>query len=171
MKQDTKALTAQAAAGTIAPISLAMWSRAVVIAGLIVALLLPFVVKNFLIFQLTLALIYAVAILGLNLLTGFNGQFSLGHSAFYGIGAYTAAILMDRADVAYYWTLPAAGGVCFPVRFLFCLPGSRLPGIYLGPPTSPPPSPLPPPPRSPPLEPCTRPHPRTPFSHPHTPFS
>ncbi len=131
MKQDTKALTAQATAGTIAPISLAMWSRAVVIAGLIVALLLPFVVKNFLIFQLTLALIYAVAILGLNLLTGFNGQFSLGHSAFYGIGAYTAAILMDRADVAYYWTLPAAGGICFVVGFLFGLPALRLHGIYL----------------------------------------
>src|SRR5260370_20453208 len=128
MKQDTKALTAQAAAGTIAPISLAMWSRAVVIAGLIVALLLPFVVKNFLIFQLTLALIYAVAILGLNLLTGFNGQFSLGHSAFYGIGAYTAAILMDRADVAYYWTLPAAGGICFVLGVLFGLPAVRLPG-------------------------------------------
>src|SRR5258708_13708316 len=118
MKQDTKALTAQATAGTIAPISLAMWSRAVVIAGLIVALLLPFVLKNFLIFQLTLALIYAVAILGLTLLTGFNGQFSLGHSAFYGIGAYTAALLMDHADLAHYWTLPASGAVCSLCVFL-----------------------------------------------------
>jgi branched-chain amino acid transport system permease protein len=131
MKQDTKALTAQATAGSIADISLTMWGRAIAVAGLIVALLLPFVVKNFLIFQLTLALIYAVAILGLNLLTGFNGQFSLGHSAFYGIGAYTAAILMDRADVAYYWTLPAAGAVCFVVGFLFGLPALRLHGIYL----------------------------------------
>jgi len=131
MKQDTKALTAQATAGPIADISLTMLSRAVAIGGLIVALLLPFVVKNFLVFQLTLALIYAVAILGLNLLTGFNGQFSLGHSAFYGIGAYTAAILMDRADIAYYWTLPAAGAVCFVVGFLFGLPALRLHGIYL----------------------------------------
>jgi branched-chain amino acid transport system permease protein len=121
MKQDTKAFT----------ISLTMWSRAIAIIGFIVALLLPFVVKNFLVFQLTLALIYALAILGLNLLTGFNGQFSLGHSAFYGIGAYTAAILMDRADVAYYWTLPAAGAVCFSVGFLFGLPALRLHSIYL----------------------------------------
>jgi branched-chain amino acid transport system permease protein len=131
MKQDTKALTAQAAPGAVAHISLAMWSRAIAIVGLIVALLLPFVVKNFLVFQLTLALIYALAILGLNLLTGFNGQFSLGHSAFYGIGAYTAAILIDRADVAYYLTLPAAGAVCFVVGFLFGLPALRLHGIYL----------------------------------------
>jgi branched-chain amino acid transport system permease protein len=76
-------------------------------------------------------LIYALAILGLNLLTGFNGQFSLGHSAFYGIGAYTAAILIDQADVAYYWTLPAAGAVCFTVGFLFGLPALRLHSIYL----------------------------------------
>ncbi len=131
MNHDTKALTAQAAPGALAHISLTTWRRGVVIVGFIVALLLPFAVKNFLVFQLTLALIYAVAILGLNLLTGFNGQFSLGHSAFYGIGAYTAAILMDRADVAYYWTLPAAGAVCFVVGFLFGLPALRLHGIYL----------------------------------------
>ena len=131
MKQDTSALAKQATPGTIARIPLTTWSRAIVIAGLVVALLPPFVAKNFVVFQLTLALIYAVAILGLNLLTGFNGQFSLGHSAFYGIGAYTAAILMDRADVAYYWTLPAAGAVCFVVGFLFGLPALRLHGIYL----------------------------------------
>lgn len=131
MRQDAKTISVQATAATIADISLATWGRAAAIAGLIGVLLLPFVVKSFLIFQLTLALIYAVAILGLNLLTGFNGQFSLGHSAFYGIGAYTAAILMDRADVAYYWTLPAAGTVCFVVGFLFGLPALRLQGIYL----------------------------------------
>jgi branched-chain amino acid transport system permease protein len=131
MKQDTKAFIAQAAPGAIAHISLTTWSRAITIVGFIVALLLPFVAKNFLVFQLTLALIYALAILGLNLLTGFNGQFSLGHSAFYGIGAYTAAILIDQADVAYYWTLPAAGAVCFTVGFLFGLPALRLHSIYL----------------------------------------
>ena len=64
--------------------------------------------KNFFIFQLTLAMIYAIAILGLNLLTGFNGQFSLGHSAFYAIGAYTAAILMEQ--LGHQLCLDAAGG-------------------------------------------------------------
>jgi len=100
-------------------------------AAIVVALVVPFVVKNFVIFQLTLVMVYGLAILGLNLLTGFNGQFSLGHSAFYGIGAYTAAILMDQTDVAYYWTLPCAGALCFVVGFLFGLPALRLQGLYL----------------------------------------
>jgi branched-chain amino acid transport system permease protein len=98
---------------------------------LLIALPLPFLVKNFFVFQLTLAMVYAIAILGLNLLTGFNGQFSLGHSAFYAIGAYTAAILMDQYGVAYYWTLPIAGVVCFVAGFLFGLPALRLEGVYL----------------------------------------
>src|SRR5204863_2899846 len=68
---------------------------------------------------------------GLNLLTGINGQFSLGHSAFYALGAYTAAILMDQFSVSYVWTLPAAGVICFVAGFLFGLPALRLEGIYL----------------------------------------
>jgi branched-chain amino acid transport system permease protein len=119
------------AAKTLAGIRFETWKRIVLAGGLVVALALPFVMRSFATFQLTLALIYAVAILGLNLLTGFNGQYSLGHGAFYGIGAYTAAILMDRADVAYYLTLPAAGAVCFAVGFLFGLPALRLHGLYL----------------------------------------
>src|ERR1700739_4018316 len=87
---------------------------------LLIVLPLPFLVKNFFIFQLTLAMVYAIAILGLNLLTGFHGQ-----SAFYAIGAYTAAILMDQYGVAYYWTLPIAGIVCFVAGFLFGLPALR----------------------------------------------
>jgi branched-chain amino acid transport system permease protein len=116
---------------SIVGVSVKTWGRAAASIGLILALLLPLTIKGFLVFQLTLALIYAIAILGLNLLTGFNGQFSLGHSAFYAIGAYTAAILMDQANVAYWWTLPAAGAVCFVVGFLFGLPALRLEGLYL----------------------------------------
>jgi branched-chain amino acid transport system permease protein len=99
-------------------------------ATLIVALLAPLFAQNFIIFQLTLVMVYGLAILGLNLLTGFNGQFSLGHSAFYGIGAYTAAILMNY-NIDYYWTLPCAGALCFVVGFLFGLPALRLQGLYL----------------------------------------
>jgi branched-chain amino acid transport system permease protein len=102
---------------------------AVAVLGL--AILLPLAVGNFILFQLTLAMVYAIAILGLNLLTGYNGQFSLGHSAFFAIGAYTAAIMMDRFDLAYYWTLPAAGIVSFVFGVLFGLPALRLQGIYL----------------------------------------
>jgi branched-chain amino acid transport system permease protein len=99
--------------------------------AIIIAIMLPLFMTSFITFQLTLVMIYGLAILGLNLLTGFNGQFSLGHSAFYGIGAYTAAILMDQADFAYYWTLPCAGALCFAVGFLFGLPALRLQGLYL----------------------------------------
>jgi branched-chain amino acid transport system permease protein len=106
--------------------------RHLVIAGVIViAVLIPLVAKSFLVFQLTEVMIYGLAILGLNLLTGFNGQFSLGHSAFYGIGAYTAAILIHNYEVSYLWTLPAAGGVCFVIGFLFGLPALRLQNLYL----------------------------------------
>jgi len=103
----------------------------IIAAAIAVAVVIPFVAKSFILFQLTEVMIYGLAILGLNLLTGFNGQFSLGHSAFYGLGAYTAAILMHNYDVYYLWTLPAAGGVCFAVGFLFGLPALRLQNLYL----------------------------------------
>jgi len=103
----------------------------VILASIVVAAVVPFVFKSFVTFQLTQVMVYALAILGLNLLTGFNGQFSLGHSAFYGIGAYTAAIMMHRWDIDYFWTLPASGAVCFAIGFLFGLPALRLQGLYL----------------------------------------
>ncbi len=107
------------------------WSTILTGIGLAIAVALPFVAKNFIIFQVTLALVYAIAILGLNLLTGFNGQFSLGHSAFYGLGAYTAAVLMEHGGMEFYWTIPIAGIVCFVFGVLFGLPALRLDSIYL----------------------------------------
>jgi branched-chain amino acid transport system permease protein len=98
---------------------------------LAIAIAAPFLLQGFIIFQLTMVFVYAIAIMGLNLLTGFNGQFSLGHSAFFAIGAYTAAILMDQFQVPYYLTLPVAGIVAFGAGFLFGLPALRLEAIYL----------------------------------------
>ena len=92
---------------------------------------LPFFLGNYRVFQLTLVLAYAIALLGLNMLTGYNGQISLGHGAFYAIGAYTAAILMDKLGLPYWATIPIAGAVCFVVGFLFGLPALRLEGLYL----------------------------------------
>ena len=99
----------------------------------VLALLLitPLFVKNFIIFQMTMVLIYAIAILALNLLTGGSGQFSLGQSAFYALGAYTTAILMEHANMNYALTLPIAGLVSFAAGFLFGKPALRLSGIYL----------------------------------------
>jgi branched-chain amino acid transport system permease protein len=107
------------------------WQRAALAGAILIAVVLPFVVQNFVIFQLTMAVDYAIAILGLNLLTGINGQFSLGHSTFFAIGAYVSAILMNEADLSFYWTLPVAGLVCFGFGFLFGLPALRLGPVYL----------------------------------------
>jgi len=115
----------------IGGIAMSTWRLVMLAAGLVILATIPFVMKNFYIFQITLAIIYAIAILGLNLLTGFNGQFSLGHSAFYAIGAYTAAIMMENLGIGYVWTIPAAAVVCFVFGFLFGLPALRLEGIYL----------------------------------------
>ena len=79
---------------------------------LVIACALPFVLTSYRTFQATLVLVYAIALLGLNILTGYNGQISLGHGAFYAIGAYSAAVLMDRFGAPYWATLPAAGAVC-----------------------------------------------------------
>jgi branched-chain amino acid transport system permease protein len=97
----------------------------------VIAVALPFVVSSYRTFQLTLVMIYAIALLGLNILTGYNGQISLGHGAFYAMGAYCAAILMDKLGVPYWATVPAAGILCLAAGFLFGLPALRLEGLYL----------------------------------------
>lgn len=106
-------------------------SFAITTGAVAILALLPFVLHSFFVFQVTMVMIYAIAIIGLNLLTGFNGQLSLGHAAFYAIGAYTAAIMMDSFGVSYVWTLPVAAVICFVFGFLFGLPALRLDGIYL----------------------------------------
>ena len=93
--------------------------------------LLPDLVSNYRLFLVSTMMIAGIAVLGLNLLTGFNGQISLGHSAFYAVGAYTAAILMDKLDCPYWATLPAAAILSFIVGYLFGLPALRLEGHYL----------------------------------------
>jgi len=103
----------------------------VLAALLVIACVLPFVLSNYRTFQAALVLVYAIALLGLNILTGYNGQISLGHGAFYAIGAYTAAMLMDLAGFPYWTTVPIAGAVCLVAGFLFGLPALRLEGLYL----------------------------------------
>jgi branched-chain amino acid transport system permease protein len=92
---------------------------------------LPIFVSNFRLFQFTQVAIYAIALLGLNMLTGYNGQISLGHGAFYALGAYTSAIMIDRWSVPYPLTVVAAGVLCLVVGFLFGIPALRLEGLYL----------------------------------------
>jgi len=91
----------------------------------------PFLISGFQTFQLANIVIYAIAILGLNLLLGYSGQISIGHSAFFAIGGYTAAILLAHTAAPAVLVVIAAGAVCFAVGFLFGFPALRLGGIYL----------------------------------------
>ena len=99
----------------------------------VLALLPPFALPPFRVFQLTVLLAFAIALLGLNLLVGYSGQISLGHGAFFALGAYTAAILMDRFDAAatYLAALPVAMLLCFAVGLALGIPALRLRGLYL----------------------------------------
>ncbi len=82
-------------------------------------------------FQLSMVAVYALAILGFNLVTGYNGQISLGHGAFFAIGAYVTAILMNSWDVPYWATQQASAVACAGFGFLIGLPALRLSGLYL----------------------------------------
>lgn len=95
------------------------------------AVIAPFVFSGYHVFQLTQIAIYAIAVLGLNLLTGYSGQISLGNGAFYAIGAYVAMLTMNLAHVPYWLTPPLAGAVCFVVGYSFGRGTTRLEGIYL----------------------------------------
>lgn len=100
-------------------------------AVLVLAVLLPFVTDAYRVSQCTLALSYAVAVLGLNLLLGYSGQISLGHGAFFAMGAYVTAILVAKAGWPHLLTVPAAALACFAAGFLVGIPALRLSGPYL----------------------------------------
>jgi branched-chain amino acid transport system permease protein len=104
---------------------------ALVCAVALIGALIPFFFGPYRVGQFTIVLIYAIAALGLNLLVGYNGQISLGHGAFFALGAYTAALLIEKQDVHYLLSLPAAGAVCFVAGWLFGVPALRLRGLYL----------------------------------------
>jgi branched-chain amino acid transport system permease protein len=120
-----------AAVQQYAGLSLRAWRILGIAAVLALACVLPFFLSNYRVFQATQVLVYAMALLGLNILTGYNGQISLGHGAFFAIGAYTTAILLDKTGVPYWATIPIAGFVCLVAGFLFGLPALRLEGLYL----------------------------------------
>lgn len=108
-----------------------LWLFLILLAALLIAGGKAGYVSNFQFLQLSLMIVYAIAVLGLNLLTGFNGQISLGHGAFFAVGAYTAAILIDQAGWPFWATLPMAAITCFIAGYLFGLPALRLEGHYL----------------------------------------
>ena len=93
--------------------------------------LLPWFIPPFVAFQLTFVAAYAIAILGLVILTGWNGQISLGHGAFMAVGGYTVAILAVRAGAGYALAIPLAALVCGILGLGIGFVALRLAGVYL----------------------------------------
>jgi len=101
---------------------------AVLVAAVVVA---PLVSTHYRTYQLAFVAIYLIALLGLNILTGFTGQISLGHGAFLGVGAYVTTILVVDHGWNDLLTLPVAGVVAGVAGLAFGLPATRFAGPYL----------------------------------------
>lgn len=101
------------------------------VVGGAVLLGLPTVTNQFFTFEFAKVAIFAIALIGLNILTGYSGQISLGNGAFMAVGGYTTAILVHRAGVPYWATIPVAALTAGIFGFLFGIPALRLTGIYL----------------------------------------
>jgi branched-chain amino acid transport system permease protein len=93
-------------------------------------LIAPHFLKSFGVYMLTYWLIFIIATFGLNLTVGYAGQKSLGHAAFFGIGAYTVAIMM-KAGFSFWLGLPLAAVLCFAVGLILGFPALRVQTIYL----------------------------------------
>ena len=92
---------------------------------------LPFISGPGVLHILNMIGIYSIAAIGLNLLIEYTGQISLGHGAFFGVGAYTAAILATKVGVPFILSVPAAGIITAAVGIVFGLPSARLKHLYL----------------------------------------
>ena len=113
----------------IAPRQIAM---TVLCVGLFaIAYWLPTYFEAFRVRQLSNVLCFSMAVLGLALLTGFNGQISVGHGAFFGVGAYTTAILVADHEWSHLASLPATAIAAFVVGLVVGLPALRIKGLYL----------------------------------------
>ena len=99
-------------------------------AVLIVLLAAPPLLKNYGIYLFTYWVVFVIATMGLNLTIGYAGQKSLGHAAFFGIGAYTVAILM-KAGFSFWFGLPVAMLGCFAIGLALGFPALRVQTIYL----------------------------------------
>lgn len=105
--------------------------RALAVTALVAAIAAPFFLEGFQLFRLSNALVFAIALLGLNLLIGWSGQISLGHGAFMAAGAYVCAFLIVRWGLPYGLAIIFAVTVCFVLGILVGLPALRFEGHYL----------------------------------------
>jgi branched-chain amino acid transport system permease protein len=104
---------------------------AFIVAAAVFALAVPWLFGPYPVGEATKVLAFAVAILGLNVLVGYSGQISLGHGAFFALGAYVAAILIQKEGFPHLLTIPIAGLAGLLAGFLVGLPALRIRGVYL----------------------------------------
>ncbi|WP_341902769.1 branched-chain amino acid ABC transporter permease [Polaromonas sp. YR568] len=105
-------------------------STVIAVLGALLVLVAPQFLKNYGIYLMTYWLVFIIATMGLNLTIGYAGQKSLGHAAFFGIGAYTVAIMM-KAGISFWLGLPTAALICFAVGIVLGFPALRVQAIYL----------------------------------------
>src|SRR4030042_5292536 len=94
-------------------------------------LVFPFVANAYMLYLANMIGFAVIGAVGLNLLTGFTGQISLGHAAFIGVGGYATAILITRLGVPFWFALPVAGLISAAVGLIIGIPSLRVTGLYL----------------------------------------
>jgi len=94
-------------------------------------LILPLAADAYILYVANLIGFAIIGAVGLNILTGFTGQISLGHAAFVGVGGYTAAILMTKLNLSFWLALPCAGFVAAGAGLVIGIPSLRVKGLYL----------------------------------------
>ena len=97
----------------------------------VVFLLVPLMFKSFVVYEISVALTYGIAILGLNILMGFNGQISVAHGVFFALGAYTTAIMTTRYGINPFLVIPLAVIVAGTFGLLVGIPALRWQGLPL----------------------------------------
>src|SRR4249920_2636873 len=120
--------TSYAADTTIFP---TVTSRNMAIIGVGLVALAPFFLSQYWLSILIQIGISAIAALGLNVLVGFTGQISIGHAAFFGLGAFTSAYLSNKLPIPVFFAVPLSGVLTALVGLIFGLPAARLKGLYL----------------------------------------
>src|ERR1700710_3312192 len=106
-------------------------SRTAAIIGVILICFAPQVFNEYWLSILIQIGIYGIAALGLNILVGFTGQISIGHAAFFLLGAFTSAYLSNKLPIPVFFAIPLAGLITALVGLVFGLPAARLKGLYL----------------------------------------
>src|SRR2546430_5242219 len=120
--------TSYAADTTIFPTTT---SRNAAIVGIVLVCFAPLVFSEYWLSILIQIGIFAIAALGLNILVGFTGQISIGHAAFFLLGAFTSAYISNKLPIPVFFAIPLAGVVTALVGLIFGLPAARLKGLYL----------------------------------------